>query len=987
MMQHYVQTKRKLSKDLGGTSDREVMLMYRVGDFFESFFEDAVLLSSVCELALTSKDAGKALGARVPMAGVPHYAIDDKIKMLLARSVTVAVVDQVQSAAETPSGKLVKRAVTRLITPGTAVDDTLLDAKKSSYFAALVVNGTGTMVRAKKRDDLNGESFSGLRFGFAYADVSTGEFKVTDGEGIDTLQRLLVNVAPAELLVLSDPKQERLRERISEEGRSAGTSVVTYREPHDLIAAETILTEFHSVDNVESLGCRGRPLCIEAAASLLSFTHQTLWTNNEQEQPLPLNSLKTFAVSDVMLLDAACLRNMEVVRTVRDGVKERTLQWAVDRTVTSMGARCLRSWLLAPSMCLDVIWTRQAFVKAFLQDGLNRRIRVQALLKNVGDLERLGGKVGAGRASPRELRWLAESILRLPVVLDTTRGCLEDGIQADASTYEAGDFLRDIDDQVLQLAGEVDDGLVDPAPSSIVSEMIIRGGGASKENWDISSAQIFRPGYDDELDALRRAIDEPERWISALEDQERVRTGIESLRIKHIKNTGYVLRIPRSVGERKMDEDPVFFVRLGYERVQSTKAELRFRFEELNAHEKLHNSALSEIILLELGLYNQLRVKLSQYVPHLREIAQQISAIDVLAGFAQVAEEHHYVMPELLHPAERLISLEDARHPVVEQTLPVNKTFVPNSFQLGAKHDRSYPDLMVLCGPNAAGKSCALRSIGLICILAQTGCFVPARSAKLSLCDRIFTRVGAVDDLARGQSTFQVEMAETACILSQMTSSSLVLLDEIGRGTSAVDGIAIAWSVSEHLAKRRKRDGITTEPPKSMFVTHYHELNQLASLHANIQSFRLEVAKRELSENGKTGQIEWIPTHKVIPGASFESLGLAIAQRAGFPTQVLERAEEIAAFLRAPSQALGAELRRALSGTSASGEASLLPSVASEYADGEPGAADDGGKHGDDESVAYKNGFHDGYERAKQELYNDLRNTMMKLEPRSNAHS
>lgn len=985
MMQHYVQTKRKLSESLGGTSHREVLLMYRVGDFFESFFEDAVLLSSTCELALTSKDAGKALGSRIPMAGVPHYAIDEKIKMLLARNVTVAVVDQVQSAAETPSGKLVKRAVTRLITPGTASDDSLLNAKKCSYLAALVVKWPGGKARARKRKDLDDSSLSAVRFGFSFADVSTGEFKVTDGEGLDTLQRLLVNVAPAELLLVTHPNQEGLRDRITEEVRNAGTAVVTYREPHDLASAEEILTAFHSVDNVESIGCRGRPLCIEAGASLLSFTHRTLAVDIDHEHPLPLNCVKTFAVSDVMLLDAACLRNMEVVETARDGCRDRTLQWAVDRTVTSMGARCLRSWLLAPSMSIDTIRKRQSIVEALMQDRENRRALVQVELRNIADLERLGGRVGACRATPRELRWLSESILRLPAILKIVKSCIAEAeiIQSVLAQPDSGCFVREVDDQLLQLAKEVSDELVDPAPSSLLSDMVIRGGAVSKENWDLSSAQIFRSGYNDELDALRRAIDEPEQWISVLEDRERKKTGIDSIRIKHIKNTGYVLRIPRSVGERKMDEAPTFFMKLGYERVQSTKAELRFRFEELKAHEKLHNSELSEILLLELRLFEKLRIKFSKHVPHMREVAQQIAAIDVLAGFAQIAEEQHYVKPEVLDQSERILNLEDARHPVVEQTLPVGKTFVPNSFQLGAGRDRSYADLMVLCGPNAAGKSCALRSVGLICILAQSGCFVPARFAQLSLCDRIFTRVGAVDDLARGQSTFQVEMAETACILSHVTPSSLVLLDEIGRGTSTVDGIAIAWSVSEHLAKRHAGEGTKAEPPRSMFVTHYHELNQLASLHANVQSFRLEMAKRKRTEDGKSTHIEWITTHKVVPGASFESLGLAIAQRAGFPKEVMDRAKEIVSFLRAPSHALGAELRQALLTNSGSGKVSIGPDI---YAESYVEENDEGAKlQQGKESVMYKKGFEDGYERARAELYQELRKAMTRLEPRANV--
>ncbi|CDF38168.1 unnamed protein product [Chondrus crispus] len=902
MMHHYVQTKRKICRDLACASDRKLLLMYRVGDFFESFFEDAALLSAVCDLALTSKEAGKALGARVPMAGLPHYAIDDKIKMLLHHRVTVAVVDQVQSAAETAAGSL-----------------------RSSYLATVVVQGPAGSGEKREGEVFEEWYLNGMRFGFSYADVSTGEFRVTDGEGINTLQRVLATVVPAELLLVA---------------------IVTHRDPHDLATAEGILNSFYAVQNVESLGCRGRPLCIQAAASLLSYTQQTLQVDSEQERPLPLNPLKTFALDDVMLLDATCLQNMEVVRTARDGDRERTLQWAVDRTVTVMGARCLRTWLLAPSTRLDVIQRRQNFVAAFLHDLRNRRTLVQAELKKVGDIERLGGKVGAGRASPRDLRWLCESILRVPAILKMTKACLQEN-------------------------PKISLGLVDPAPSSTPSEMMIRAVAFQKDKLSLASMRIFRAGYSEDLDNLRKAMEEPERWITVLEEQEQKRSGIDSLRIKHIKNAGYVLRIPRSVGERTMDKDPLFFQKLRYECVQSTKAELRFRFEELKTRESLHNSDLSEILSLEALLFNELRNKLAEHVPRLRVIARHIASIDVLAGFAQVAEELNYVMPQMLDKEERILHLDDARHPVVEQTLPVDKTFVPNSFQLGAKKGRSCPDLMLLCGPNAAGKSCALRSVGLICILGQTGCFVPARSAKISICDRIFTRVGAVDDIARGQSTFQVEMAETASILAQLTSSSLVLLDEIGRGTSAVDGISIAWSVSEHLTKGCVTEGRASSAPKSIFVTHYHELNQLASLHPNIHSFRLEVAK-----------LEWIATHRIIPGASFESHGLAVARRAGFPREVLERAEEIAKLLKAPSHALGAELRKALSESSNSNNCGATHVVAGDDENDEKETETEMTNALEQGVSMYQKGFEDGYESAKAELYADIQKAIVNLQPR-----
>lgn len=907
MMQHYVSTKRRVSASLATTSDRSVILMYRVGDFFESFFEDARILSNVCEIALTSKDAGKALGTRIPMAGVPHFCIDEKIKILLAHDITVAVVDQVQTAAQTPSGKLVERAVTRLITPGTACDDTLIESKMSSFLASIVV-------KPHTSAQLTSDN-SQYDFGFAYADVSTGEFKATDGSGHDVLRRLLVTTNPAEVLLVLPSSHEHLRDQIIHHINSADVGLVSMQDFISAEAAEQAVTSFHNVDSVESLGVRGRHLCIESAAVLLHFLKQTLAVDGQQSGAITLDRLTTFSISDVMLLDSSCLKNLEVVETVRDGIKERSLQWAVDRTVTAMGARCLRSWLLSPSMNLDVISERHQIIDALVQNGGQVRMHIQSDLKDIADLERLGGRVCSGRVTPRELRWLCESILKLPHIISKVGECIESNAIAHSEAHSTPKHVDIVDQNLLDIAQKTTHALRNPAPSVLVSELMVNGGGLAKESFNMSSLAIFCPEFNSRLDDLRQAIDEPDSWISVLEEQERLRSSIDTLRIKHIKNTGFVLRIPRSAGERKMNDDPLFFAKLGYDRVQSTKAELRFRFDQLKDHERSYNRAFGEILLLELRLFNELREEVASFVPYLRSLAKQIAGIDVLAGFAEVAQEKNYVRPNVLPASARTMELKDARHAVVEQTMPIGNTFVPNSYNLGAGAERSHsaaPDMMILCGPNAAGKSCALRSIGLISILAQVGSFVPARSATLSLCDRIFTRVGAVDDLARGQSTFQVEMAETACILSHVTPSSLVLLDEIGRGTSTVDGISIAWSVAEYLAQRSASE---SSPPRAVFVTHYHELNHLASLFQNVKSFHLHVERKQdhNKEHNASEVPQWITTYKVVPGPSYESHGLAIAERAGFPDGVIARAREINALLQAPSQAFGSELQNVLS--------------------------------------------------------------------------
>eukprot|EP00178_Gracilaria_changii_P018549 TRINITY_DN530_c1_g1_i1.p1 TRINITY_DN530_c1_g1~~TRINITY_DN530_c1_g1_i1.p1 ORF type:complete len:1064 (-),score=156.40 TRINITY_DN530_c1_g1_i1:3971-7162(-) len=954
MMQHYVATKHSLLEQLQIQNRDSLVLLYRVGDFFESFFEDAYTLSSTCEIVLTSKDAGKALGTRVPMAGVPHYCVDEKIKFLIDNNLTVAVVDQVETAAQTQSGKLVKRAVTRLITPGTACDEALLESHSSSYIASVVVKP------ARSRDSPDVQ----CQFGFSYSDVSTGEFRATDGSSFDQLQSLLAAVTPAEILLTINSDNHDFRSYVSSVVTSSSEAVVSHRQLIPLSDAERILARLHQVDHVESLDCRTRPFCTQAAAVLISYVQEmtACEQRNQQSSVMALNKLHLFSPSQVMLMDAACLKNLEVVETVRDGRKERSLQWAVDRTVTSMGSRCLRSWLLAPSLCPDTITRRQMVVQGLLWDGDNTRHLIQKAMKNFADLERLGGRICTGRTTPREMKWLCESVLKIPDILLLLSRCLKDNVAAEILPGKA-DYLSQIcspvDSELVHLAQNVIEAIVDPAPSYVPSALVIQSGGISKENWTVNGTRIFRDGYNEQLDILRTSLRTPDSWTSSLEEQEKRRSSIEPLRIKHIKNMGYVLRIPRSVGEKIMNDDPMFFSKLGYDRVQSTKAEMRFRFEQLRACESSHNSAFAEVLMLELKLFEELRNKLGECVQELRRLGKQVAAIDVLAGFAEIAGRQDYVRPRIMAAETRILELEDARHPVVEQTLPIGKSYVPNSFYLGQSEESNQMDLMILCGPNAAGKSCALRSIGLISIMAQIGCFVPARSATLSISDRIFTRVGAVDDLARGQSTFQVEMAETACILSNVSSSSLVLLDEIGRGTSTVDGVAIAWSVAEYLANG-VRDGNTK--PRTVFVTHYHELNHLSSMYNNIASYHLHVVQNKSSTSTKEDKDGWIATHRVMEGPSFESLGLAIAERAGFPGEVMERARYVASLLHIPSKAIGTELRLALTGQK---KAPGIPSASN-------GTADKKSHEHVKPADSYEKGFSDGYRKALLELRADF---------------
>lgn len=820
--------------------------------------------------------------------------------MLLANHVTVAVVDQVQPARDASPGKLVKRAVTRLITPGTASDHALLDPNHNSFLAALVV-------KAMPAADVS--------FGFAYADVSTGEFRATEARGVDAIRRLLAAVAPSELLVVSDKCQQLLKDAVEKEIMDAGITLVSETHAISQQAAQTILCQFYHIDHVESIGCHEREACTEAAAVLLSFVTNTITSEMTDRHSIHLNRLVTFSASDTMTLDASCIRNLEVLQTTRARNNQLSLEWAIDRTVSSMGSRCLRSWILNPLMSVDTIVARQSVIEAFVNHVEDTVGNVQKHIRSVADFERLGGRVCSARASPREMRCLCQSVAILPDLFHHVHTCLMSQPRTESSHAFFEQITAEVDQHLMHLVSKVLACMMDPAPVTIVSEMAISSGGVSKENLTYSAVQIFCAGYNPELDRLRQAVEEPDVWISELETKERSRSQIDSLRIKHIKNTGYVVRVPRSVGEKRMNDEPLLFSKLGYDRVQGTKAELRFRFKELKVKEKEHFSALSEAMLLELRLFEELRKDMMIHIDTVRRVGRQVAAIDVLAGLAEVARTQRYCKPNMLPSSDRRMKIVDGRHAVVEQTLPVGTSYVPNTFSLGDVEDESCADVMVLCGPNAAGKSCALRSIGLIAILAQIGSFVPAQYAELSICDRIFTRVGAVDDVAKGQSTFQVEMAETACILSHATSSSIVLLDEIGRGTSSRDGIAIAWSVAEYLA-----NGMKEGCARTLFVTHYHELNYLADVYKNVKAFHLHMEHAEEYQvdaekrNPDDDIYKWITTYRIVSGASFNSMGLAIAKRAGFPDTVLRRAEDIGNLLRNPFRMLGDELKSVLSG-------------------------------------------------------------------------
>ncbi|MDJ0726842.1 MAG: DNA mismatch repair protein MutS [Prochloraceae cyanobacterium] len=806
MYRHYVEVKQQYPNAL---------LLYRVGDFFECFFEDAVTIATELELVQTSKDAGKEIG-RVAMTGVPEKAVDRYATMLVEKGFAVAICDQIEDGAIAAAEKrMVKREVTKLITPGTLTDDGMLKARRNNFLAAVVI--------AKDR------------WGLAYADISTGDFYTTKGNNLSSLNLELLRLQPAEILVPTNApdinsllrpgeKSEHLPESLPEEFCYSLRSQATF----SLVEAKPRLLETFQVRSLEGMGCEHLPLCIRAAGGLLEYIEATQKANQT-----PLQPLKTYSIEDYLILDHQTRRNLEITQTVRDGTFYGSLLWAIDRSRTAMGGRALRRWLLQPLLNFKGIQARlETISEAIENSGLRQDLR--QMLGKIYDLERLTGRVAAGTANARDLRSLADSLVKLRDL-------------ADLASYGNSPYFRalqQVPPEIEELGKYIISHLVESPP------LHIKEGG------------LIRDGVNAQLDDRRKELEEDKQWIANLEVTEKERTEISNLKVGYNKTFGYYISIPRS----KADKAPK-----NYQRKQTLTNEERYITSELKERETRILTAKEELNRLEYEIFTALREEVGQKATQIRNIAKAVAAIDVLIGLAEVAVYQNYCRPEIAE--DRKIEIVDGKHPVVEQSLG-SGFFVPNSTYLGdnAKH----PDLIVLTGPNASGKSCYLRQVGLIQLMAQIGSFVPATAATLSICDRIFTRVGAVDDLATGQSTFMVEMNETANILNHATPKSLVLLDEIGRGTATFDGLSIAWSVAEYLASELRS--------RTIFATHYHELNELASILANVANYQVTV--KELAD-------EIIFLHQVRPGGADRSYGIEAGRLAGLPPSVIQRAKQV----------------------------------------------------------------------------------------------
>ncbi|MGB3616303.1 MAG: DNA mismatch repair protein MutS [Elainellaceae cyanobacterium] len=796
------------------------LLLYRIGDFFETFFQDAILVSRELELVLTSKEAGKTVG-RVPLAGIPHHAVERYCAQLLEKGYAIAICDQVETASEA-QGKLMRREVTRVVTPGTILEEGMLEARRNNFLVAVVI--------------------AGQHWGLAHADVSTGEFLTTQCTGLDQLSQELMRLSPSEVLVptnapdlggflrpgeLSDQLPDCLPPRFC----------YTFRPQTPFVQSEARqrLLERFRVRSLEGLGCERMPLAVRAAGGLLQYLEDT-----QKQVPVLLQPVSTYTLTEYLVIDHQSRRNLEITQTARDGTFHGSLLWALDRTVTAMGGRSLRRWLLQPLLDLGGIHARQDTIQELIDNGPLRQALLQ-MLKQIYDLERLTGRAGAGTANAREIMALADSLTKLPDLAALVR-------QARSPYLAALQLVPPhLETQGRRLLAH----LVESPPIYL------------------TEGNLIRDGVHDQLDHMRQQIADDQAWIANLEATERDRTGISTLKVGFSKTFGYYISVTRS----KLDQVPD-----DYARKQTLTNEERYVTQELKEREERVLKARTHINALEYEIFAQLRAEISTYADDIRTIAQSIAAVDVLAGLSEIALYQGYCRPQMLPSRE--ITIEQGRHPVVEQSLPAG-FFVPNGTHLGSgtvetPSTKGIPDLIILTGPNASGKSCHLRQVGLIQLMAQIGSFVPASAASLGVCDRIFTRVGAVDDLATGQSTFMVEMNETANILNHATAKSLVLLDEIGRGTATFDGLSIAWAVAEYLA--------TDIRARTIFATHYHELNELASLLTNVANYQVTV--KEMPD-------EIIFLHQVRPGGADRSYGIEAGRLAGLPSSVIQRAKAV----------------------------------------------------------------------------------------------
>ena len=809
MMQKYLETKEKY---------KDCILFYRLGDFYEMFFEDAITASRELEITLTGKVCGTE--ERAPMAGVPHHAAENYAARLIEKGYKVAICEQLQDPKETKG--IVERGVVRILTPGTIVESNLLEEKKNNYIMSICK--------------------SGLYFGISVCDISTGEFYTCEIKDENNFALLLDEIArftPSEIIANSmmfecQEEMDKIRERFQ-------MYMSRFNDKFFSDDEGNLTLDYNIIENKKEVtSLKDRTLAVKSINALLEYLNETQMTSLEH-----INKITIYNLSKYMSLDINARRNLEITEKMRDKTKKGTLLWVLDKTSTSMGGRLLRRWLNDPLLDVNEIQERLNAVKE-LKDNMMLRGDIIENLKKVYDIERLAGKMAYGNANARDMITLKNSLEKLPEVKTVLEQCQAPKLK------ELNNNLDELKD-IFEL---IDESIIEDPP------MTVKDGG------------IIKMGYDPEIDTLKRASTEGKSWLAKLEADEKEKTGIKTLKVGYNKVFGYYIEVSKSF----VSQVPERFIR----KQTLTNGE-RYITEELKTIENQILGAEEKVVNLEYNAFVEIRTQIAQNIKRLQKTATVVSTLDVLASFAQVAEDMNYCMPVVKD--DGIINIKDGRHPVIEKMIG-NGNFVPNDTYLNKDDSR----LSIITGPNMAGKSTYMRQVALITLMAQVGSFVPATEAEIGVVDKIFTRVGASDDLSMGQSTFMLEMMEVATILKEATDNSLVILDEIGRGTSTYDGLSIAWAVAEYIADKEKCGA------KTLFATHYHELIELADKQEGIQNYSIAV-----KEKGE----DIIFLRKIVEGGTDESYGIHVARLAGVPKNVTQRANEILRTLERKSMLSG----------------------------------------------------------------------------------
>ena len=791
----------------------DTLLLYRMGDFYETFFEDAVTLSKELELTLTGRDAGAKIG-KVALAGIPAKAVDNYLRKLIDKGIKVAICEQLEDPKQAKG--IVKRGLVRVVTPGTIIENDYLEKSSNNYICAMFEE-------------------KGI-YGFAYSDISTGEFKVTQSS-LNLILSELARIKPAEIIGPSIAQKAQPFQIVPDEKLNLPDSIIAnYRcskVPAKIFESDFAKANLKTALNLTTLDTLGYDNCklgFRAAAALLAY----IWENLKSSFP-KLDTIEQYELSQYVLMDSSTRKNLELVETLREKNKYGSLYWAIDRTHTNMGTRLLKSWICQPLKSLSEIEARQEIVEKLI-DNDNSRTEIIETLNQIYDIQRLSTRLSSVSAMPKDFLSLKSSLMVLPDLYNQAKAC-------DLNIF---DEIEDKIESLYDYAQIINKTISDDAPN------VIKEGGVIKE------------GVNETLDYLRGLLNNGTEWIENFEQQEREKTDIKNLKVGFNKVFGYYIEVTNSY----LNQVPPNYVRK-----QTLTGGERFITDELKKHEDDVLSAQTKIQELEYKIYSDFRNYSKEFVDIIRKAAECIAKLDVLTSFATIALENNYTKPEINKTSEFIV--KNGRHPVLEKILPLG-TYVANDLDLQNSTENDSTRFMILTGPNMAGKSTYMRQNALIAILAQIGSYVPADYARIGITDKIFTRVGDSDDLTLGQSTFMVEMVETAYILNNATENSFILIDEIGRGTSTYDGVAIAWAVAEHIA--------TKINARCIFATHYHELNVMTKTYPQIKNYRITITEED-------GKIEFL--RKIVPGGASKSYGIHVAKMAGLPESVISKSQAL----------------------------------------------------------------------------------------------